>query len=309
MSQNLATLGTFTADPLALIARSRKLADSTKGRYTTALGDYLATGGDIGDAQALTDHADGLSESGRRFLSAAVTMWAKVMIRQVKSQSTPSTVNAVRATVDRCEAMMGAIEVSASKGQKPHTWLSLQQVKSLENSIGNGSIKADRDRAAIGLLVSAGLRREEAVTITFDDILLKPVGERMRAVLSIVGKGGKRREVPISTSMAAVLDKWGIHVGHKGRILRSINQRGEPGESLSATGLFELVRKFGGAIGHPKLAPHDLRRTYAQLGHEAGTPIPQLSVLLGHASIETTKRYLNLDLDLKTTASDFIPWG
>jgi len=31
-------------------------------------------------------------------------------------------------------------------------------------------------------------------------------------------------------------------------------------------------------------------------------------VLLGHASIETTMRYLNLDLDLETTVSDFIPF-
>lgn len=68
------------------------------------------------------------------------------------------------------------------------------------------------------------------------------------------------------------------------------------------------MAKYGKQMGKPELASHDLRRTYAQLGYEAGVPITQISTLLGHASIETTMRYLNLDLDLETTVSDFIPY-
>ena len=54
------------------------------------------------------------------------------------------------------------------------------------------------------------------------------------------------------------------------------------------------------------LAPHDLQRTHAQLGYEAGIPITRISILLGHASVEMTQWYLNLDLDLHVTVSDFI---
>ena len=54
--------------------------------------------------------------------------------------------------------------------------------------------------------------------------------------------------------------------------------------------------------------PHDLRRTYAQLGYQAGIPVTLISRLLGHAAIATTQRYLNLDLDLETTVSDVIPF-
>jgi len=68
------------------------------------------------------------------------------------------------------------------------------------------------------------------------------------------------------------------------------------------------VRKHGALIGQPALAPHDLRRTYAQLGYQAGVPLTQISRLLGHASLTTTQRYLNLDLDLDVTVSDFIPF-
>jgi integrase/recombinase XerD len=79
------------------------------------------------------------------------------------------------------------------------------------------------------------------------------------------------------------------------------------GESLSAVGAFQIVRRCGALIGVPELDPHDLRRTYAQLGYEAGVPITQIKELLGHASVATTQKYLDLSLDLETTASDFIP--
>jgi site-specific recombinase XerD len=39
-----------------------------------------------------------------------------------------------------------------------------------------------------------------------------------------------------------------------------------------------------------------------------GIPITQISKLLGHSSIATTQRYLNLSLDLETTVSDFVPF-
>ena len=48
-------------------------------------------------------------------------------------------------------------------------------------------------------------------------------------------------------------------------------------------------------------------RTFAQLAYDAGVPTTQISRLLGHANVGTTQRYLNLDLDLEVTASDFVP--
>jgi integrase len=60
-------------------------------------------------------------------------------------------------------------------------------------------------------------------------------------------------------------------------------------------------------IGIPELDPHDLSRRFAQIGSEAGEPITQIHKQLGHDSIETTQRYLNMELDLVTTISDFIP--
>ena len=45
------------------------------------------------------------------------------------------------------------------------------------------------------------------------------------------------------------------------------------------------------------VAPHDLRRTYARLLHDAGVRMVAIQQNLGHASLETTLRYVgNLDI-------------
>ena len=61
-------------------------------------------------------------------------------------------------------------------------------------------------------------------------------------------------------------------------------------------------------MGNRTCSPTILGRTYAELGRRAGVPISQISKLLGHASIETTQEYLNIELDLEMTISDFVPF-
>ena len=89
---------------------------------------------------------------------------------------------------------------------------------------------------------------------------------------------------------------------------RRLAKRKGIGDALSPVGVFNIVREHGKDMGKAKIAPHDLRRTYAQLGYDAGVPITQISILLGHANVATTQRYLNLELDLETTVSDFVPF-
>lgn len=296
-----------TPDVLAAIDHAPNLAESTRTKYRRAVERYLNTGGDPYDAEQLTTYAEGVSQSGRSFLKAAVRLYTNRLAVSVKALATPDNVDAVQANLYRIEALQEAVKVKTAKGQKTHTWLSQAQVKRLLATCGDDQV-GQRDRLALGLLVAAGLRREEAVNLTFDDVKLQPVRGKMRTVLAVRGKGDKSRTVPISDALANALDEWGKVIGHQGRILRSIDRRREWRESLSAVAIFHIVQAAGAEIGLPDLAPHDLRRSYAQLGFEAGVPITQISRLLGHASMATTQRYLNLDLDLESTVSDFIPF-
>jgi len=201
----------------------------------------------------------------------------------------------------RLESLNSAIEVTRQKSQKAHIWLTQAEVKQLDGFFDD-SLQGQRDRLTIGLLIGAGLRREELANLCFEDVRNQPVSGINRVVLQVRGKGAKDRVSPISKRLAQAIPAWGqIINSNKGRIIRSLN--GQVGESITSAAIFNLVRKAGRAIGKPDLAPHDLRRIYAQLGYEAGIPITQISRLLGHSNVATTRRYLNLD----TTISDFIP--
>jgi len=64
--------------------------------------------------------------------------------------------------------------------------------------------------------------------------------------------------------------------------------KAELSDSMSAVAVFHLVQKYGAEIRVPDLAPHDQRRSYAQLGYDTGVPITQIKELSGYASVATT---------------------
>ncbi len=66
----------------------------------------------------------------------------------------------------------------------------------------------------------------------------------------------------------------------------------------------EAVVKYGERIGVPKLAPHDLRRTFAKLAHKGRAALEQIQLSLGHASIVTSERYLGVQQDLRDAPCD-----
>jgi integrase/recombinase XerC len=169
------------------------------------------------------------------------------------------------------------------------------------------SIAGKRDWIILGLLVGSGLRCDELVNLTFDNLIDLPMPKNgIRTCLQVKGKGGYERTIPIKPLLASHIQAWKAIVGD-GKIARSLGVKNILGDRLASQAVFQIVRKHGAKIGMKELDPHDLRRTFAQIGYESGLPITQISKQLGHRSIETTQRYLNMDLDLVTTISDFIP--
>lgn len=304
----LAPLQPNHSDILAMIDLHPKLQPTTKNQYKKAISNYLATGHSLADAAALSVYAANLPKSSKSFLKAVVRLWGDDLAQRAKAGATPENIAAVQATVFRVEALNDAIQVPESKGTKAHTWLTQSEVKRLLDSANTRTIRGRRDKVVIGLLVGAGLRREELAGLTFADVFIQPIAGKFRTVLNVHGKGAKDRIVPINDRLAAMLDTWAGAVGATGPMARSISKGGAIGASLTGGAILQIVARAGAAIDKPDLAPHDLRRTYAQLGYEAGVKIVQISRLLGHSDVGTTQRYLNLDLDLQSTVSDFIPF-
>lgn len=63
--------------------------------------------------------------------------------------------------------------------------------------------------------------------------------------------------------------------------------------SLSPNAVNAITHFYGAKIGVPHLAPHDLRRSYARLARDGGASLEVVQHSLGHASIQTTERYVN----------------
>jgi site-specific recombinase XerD len=78
------------------------------------------------------------------------------------------------------------------------------------------------------------------------------------------------------------------------------------GERLGEKVVWQMLQQYAEAAGVPGIAPHDLRRTCAKLCRAAGGELEQIQLLLGHASVQTTERYLGTKQDLVHAPNDAI---
>ena len=259
--------GRFSEDGITAVIEAANLADSTKTKYQSVVGAFLASGGRLTAADDLAEFAGTLSNSRRAQLKAAVKLWSEKMIDQVKGTPAagPDDVAMKQEAIWRFQSLQTAVTVKAAKGEKAHTWLTRAEVHRLMDAAAGDSHQARRDRLALALLVGAGLRREEAAGLTFDDVKLQPVKGKIRTVLQVAGKGAKNRVVPISGKLASLLDDWSAVVGGNGRVLRSVDKSGAVGDDLSAVALFQIVRSYFqfplAGLAHCNFCPLPHRRT------------------------------------------------
>lgn len=78
------------------------------------------------------------------------------------------------------------------------------------------------------------------------------------------------------------------------------------GEVITPKAIWHIVKAAAVRAGIANLAPHDLRRTCARLCHLAGGELEQIQFLLGHASVQTTERYLGCKQKLRHAVNDAI---
>ena len=88
-------------------------------------------------------------------------------------------------------------------------------------------------------------------------------------------------------------------------VLKAWPGEGEVIFPLSGQTIMDICQKYGKPIA-VDLKPHDLRRTFAQLVLDNGVSIVQISKLLGHSSVATTQRYLDLDTQKLPTVGEFM---
>jgi len=187
-------------------------------------------------------------------------------------------------------------------GRRIGNWLSGDQAQILLNSIPQSTLRGRRDAALIGLL-GCGLRRSEAVALRLDQIQLR--GGHW-VIADLFGKGGRLRTVPVPDWCKALMDSWLRSSGvTEGLYFRRIwKNRTELSRGVATDVVWTLVKHYAKRIGVDHLAPHDLRRTCARLCHGAGGELEQIQFLLGHASVQTTERYIGCRQKFKEAVND-----
>ncbi len=123
-----------------------------------------------------------------------------------------------------------------------------------------------------------------------------------------MGKHGRVRTAPIPTWVKVAIDAWTLPACvADGHIFRSVNRADRiTGERLGEKVVWQLIKPYAEAAGVPGIAPHDLRRTCAKLCRAGGGELEQIQLLLGHASVQTTERYLSTKQDLVHAPNDAI---
>ena len=202
-------------------------------------------------------------------------------------------------------AGMQRVKSAKSIGVRTGNWLSLKQAQALLNAPDITTLKGLRDRAIIAVLLGCGLRRSEVAALTMGHIQQR---DGRWVILDLLGKHGRIRTVPMPTWVKVAIDAWtgpaGVTEGH---LFRPVN-RGDKvqGDALSEKCVWQLLRPYAAAAGVPGIAPHDLRRSCAKACRAAGGELEQIQLLLGHASVQTTERYLGTKQDLVHAPNDGI---
>ena len=182
--------------------------------------------------------------------------------------------------------------------------LSSEQVSRLLSEPKPDTVIGLRDRALLALLVGCGLRRQELAGLRTEDIQQR---DGRWCIVDLAGKGNRLRTVPMPPWAKAAVDEWLEAAGFsEGLLLGPIN-RGDRimGQGMTAQCIYEAVAVYGRKLG-ATLAPHDVRRTFAKLAHKGRAPLEQIQISLGHASIQTTERYLGVQQDLTDAPCDHL---
>ncbi len=194
-----------------------------------------------------------------------------------------------RGRLDRLQA----VEVPSGEPERTGRALSALEIGLLlQASHGDRkSARGARDAAALALLYGAGLRRAEAVSIDVGQLDLG--AGRLRRVKR---KRGKVRDVLMLDGAPELLDAWLATRGDApGPALTAVGQAGDVrGGGITTAALAAILSRLAGAAGVDTFTAHDLRRTGATRLYDATKDIELVRQWLGHASVQTTQRYLKL---------------
>lgn len=171
--------------------------------------------------------------------------------------------------------------------------LSVEEIDAIEGVIDVSTPEGQRDRAAIEMLYSCGLRVSELCNLLLSDLFLD------EGFLRVTGKGNKQRLVPISERAIRELKAWfafrdsiNIKPGEEDYVFISAARK----KHLSRITVFHNIKVYAEQADIQKtISPHTFRHSFATHLLEGGANLRAIQTMLGHESISTTEIYTHID--------------
>ncbi|QFT77655.1 Tyrosine recombinase XerD [Erythrobacter sp. THAF29] len=152
-----------------------------------------------------------------------------------------------------------------------------------------GKPTAVRQLALVEMLYGSGLRATELVSLPLSAV------PRDAPLITVMGKGGQARMVPVSDRAREALQKW-LNLRPQEPASRFLFPS-RAGKHLSRVRLYQLLKELAVRAGLDPtgISPHVLRHAFATHLLEGGADLRVLQTLLGHADIATTQIYTHVD--------------
>ena len=159
-----------------------------------------------------------------------------------------------------------------------------------ELEAASGKSTSIRQLALLELLYGSGLRASELVSLPLSAV------PRDAPLLTVMGKGGQARMVPVSERARDAIGEWvavrAVSAGSASRYLFPSRSK-----HLSRVRLYQMLKELAvrAEIDPSAVSPHVLRHAFATHLLEGGADLRVLQTLLGHADISTTQIYTHVD--------------
>ncbi|MGE0791903.1 MAG: site-specific tyrosine recombinase XerD [Sandaracinaceae bacterium] len=149
-----------------------------------------------------------------------------------------------------------------------------------------------RDAAMLHTMYAAGLRVSELVGLPIADVNL------VSGFLQVLGKGDKRRIVPMGVPASNRIESWLAdreRWAKPGEPALFVTSRGGP---MTRQAFWKIVKRYAYTAGIDKpISPHKLRHSFATHLLLGGADLRAVQTMLGHADIATTQVYTHVTGD------------